>query len=435
MTLLIDAVILALVAGNTLLAFYSPKKAVGLYALSALISPHLRVFGPAVSYEIAAFIPVGFVCFYRSRYRIRPRLEYHLLAVYFIIAVAATVLSVARFGTSVLWIPILGWLRFLFLLVLFNEFVDRETIFKVIAAAITVNLIVAVPQLFVPGALEVSHQLYAKESQAVLDNYLDRGVIPRATGTLGSPVNLGVLSLISFALAFERITRLGYTLRRTFTAVVATSAGILALSKTAILGIPLIFATGTLLKFSTTLFGKIRVSPKRLSTTLGLLSLGGIGLWQLITFLNESGLNIIRYISFLDDPLRAFETRYAGTENTTLDVTMEVVKANWLTGVGFTAPRGEFLGDSTYVLILHAAGIFGAVLVAALYASLGARVLRKNLLMLLVPLFALAATGFALPTLYTLIGAHVISYVVVDSRKSVFEKKIDSRRSSIYKHN
>jgi hypothetical protein len=427
MTLLIDIAILTLVAGNTLLAFYSPKKAVGLYALSALVSPHLRVFGPAVSYEIAAFIPVGFVCFYLSRYRIRPQLEYNLLAVYFIIAVAATVLSVARFGASVLWIPILGWLRFLFLLVLFNEFVDRGTIFKVLAAAITVNLIVATSQLFVPGALEMSHQLYAKESQTVLDKYLEKGLIPRAPGTLGSPVNLGVLSLISFALAFERIMRLGYTLRRIFVAVVATSTGILALSKTAILGIPLIFATGALLKLSGSLVQKISVSLRGLLVTLGLLSLSGIGVWQLITYLSERGLNIIRYIGFLQDPLRAFETRYAGTGNTTLDVTMEVVSANWFTGVGFTAPRGEFLGDSTYVLVLHAAGIFGALLVAALYANLGIRILRKKLLMLLLPLFALGATGFALPTLYTLIGAHVISYVIVGPRKSIFEKRMDAR--------
>jgi hypothetical protein len=433
MTLLIDTAILALVAGNTLLAFYSPKKAVGLYALSALIFPHLRVFGPAVSYEIAAFIPVGFVCFYRSRYRIRPRLEYHLLAVYFIIAVAATVLSVARFGTSVLWIPILGWLRFLFLLVLFNEFVDRETIFKVLAVAITVNVIVAVPQLFVPGALEVSHQLYAKESQTVLDNYMEMGVIPRAPGTLGSPVNLGVLSLISFALAFERIMRSGYTLGRIFAAVVATSAGMLALSKTAILGIPLIFATGALLKFSSSLFQKIHISPKGLFTTLGLFSVGGVGMWQFITYLNESGFNIIRYTIFLQNPFRAFETRYSGTGNTTLDVTMEVVSANWLTGVGFTAPRGEFLGDSTYVLVLHAAGIFGAILVAALYASLGVRILRKNLAMLLVPLFALGATGFALPTLYTLIGVHVIAYIIVDARKSIFENRKAAQRNAIYR--
>jgi hypothetical protein len=424
MSLLIDIAVLVLVVGNSLLAFYRPKQAVGVYAFLALVSPHLRILGPAVSYEIAAFIPVSFICFFISRFKVNNHIEYGVLAAYFIVAISATVLSVIRFGTSVLWIPILGWMRFFFLLVLFNEFVDRETIFKVFAVAIAVNLIVAISQLFVPGALEVTHQLYAKESQAVLDRYLERGLIPRAPGTLGSPVNLGVLSLISFALAYERIMRLGYTLRRILIAVAATSAGILALSKTAILGIPLIFTTGAVLKFLRNLVQKRSLSLRRLSMTLVLLSLGGIGVWQFITYLSERGLNIIRYISFLQDPLRAFETRYTGTGSTTLDATMEVVNANWFTGVGFTAPRGEFLGDSTYVLALHATGIFGAVLLALLYSSLGIRILRQKLIMLLIPLFALGATGFALPTLFTLIGAQVIAYVVVSNDKSVFENKI-----------
>jgi len=407
----VNVLILGLLAGNVLFTFFRPRQGVAFYLLMALVAPHLQLGGTAVSYEILGFLPVGGVAFYRNGFRAELKAEHWLWIVYLILAIAATLLSVMRFGASVRWIAILGWGRAFFLFVLICTLLNRKSIFRVLSAAVVINLVVAAAQLFVSGAIEVTHALYAKESQTVLSRYLERGVIPRAPGTLGSPVNLGSLSLLTFAVAYERILRVGYQRLTTFIALAAVMAGGLAISKTAILGIPLILVMGMVLRFGQKIVSGFRIVPRRLARATTVAAAGGVGIWYLVRVLNEAGFGILYYLGFVLNPLKAFETRYGG-DDAGLNKTIEVAMENWLTGVGFTSPYGEFIGDSTYVLAAHNSGVTSIFIILILYISSTRKGFYYGGASMLLPLAALFMTGVALPTLFKIEGALIIGYVI-----------------------
>jgi hypothetical protein len=338
--------------------------------------------------------------------------EHGLWASYFVLAVVATLLSVSRFGAEVKWLAIFGWGRALFLFVLISTILDRERIFQVLSAAIVINMFVAAAQLFISGAVDVTYALYAKESQTVLAGYLEQGFIPRATGTLGSPVNLGVFALVTFAVACERILCLGYTVRRVAVALSAMITGVLALSKTVVLGIPVVLGVAIVLRLGQTIVRGPRLVPRRMLAFSTVAAAGGVGIWYLVQFLSQAGINILRYIAFLQNPLAALETRYAASEGN-LEATMDVAMENWLTGVGFTAPRGEFVGDSTYVLAFHAVGVWGPLIILCLYSLITYRLVVRGRQTMVLPLVALGMTGLALPTLFDRFGAIIISYALI----------------------
>jgi hypothetical protein len=90
---------------------------------------------------------------------------------------------------------------------------------------------------------------------------------------------------------------------------------------------------------------------------------------------------------------------------------------NWLTGVGFTSPFGEFLGDSTYVVAAHNSGISAVIIISLIYiTSVYKSIIFKSQSMFL-PLSALLMVGFALPTLFKVEGAMIISYVIYKDKK------------------
>lgn len=410
----VNVLILGLLGGNVLLALFRPRRGVAAYVLFALVAPHFHLGGAAISYEIMGFLPVGFAAFYRNGFRAHLKAEHWLWIVYFILAIAATLLSVMRFGSEVKWLFIFGWGRALFLFVLISTMLNRESIFRALSTALIINLIVAAAQLFVPGAVEVTYALYAKESQTVLAGYLERGFIPRATGTLGSPVNLGAFVLLTFAVAYERILRCGYQNLPVLVALASVMTGMLALSKSSILGIPLILILGMVFRFGQKLVRGFRIAPRRLLGATTFATIGGTGVWYLIRMLNEAGFGVLRYLRFVLDPIEAFETRYSGTEATTLHRTIDVVESNWFTGLGFTAPYNEFLGDSTYVLALHTIGVWGVVIILAVYFALAYRSFQRGELTMLLPLVALGMTGFAIPTFFDCLGVIVISYAILN---------------------
>lgn len=416
MTAVVNFLILGTLVGNVLLALFRPRQGVAAYLLLAFVAPHFHLGGTAISYEILGFLPVGGAAFYRNGFRFQLKAEHWLWIGYFVVAAAATLLSVIRFGAGVRWIAMVGWGRAFFLFVLISTVLNREGIFRVLSAAVVFNLVVAAAQLFIPGAIETTHTLYAKESQDVLAQYLERGFIPRAPGTLGSPVNLGALALLTFAVAYERILRRGYSKQSAFIVLASVIAGGLAISKTAILGIPLILALGLALRFGQKLVSGFRIVPRRLVRATTVVAAGGIGVWYMVRALSEAGFSILYYLGFILNPLEAFETRYSG-EGAVLNKTIEVTMENWLTGVGFTSPFGEFLGDSAYITAAHNSGISAVIIILLIYIITVCRNVSFKRKSMLLPLLALLMTGFALPTLFKVEGAILLSYAIYKGKK------------------
>jgi hypothetical protein len=328
MSNIVDAFFISAIVINTLISFKKPEYGVASYLVLSFICPHLRFLGPAIPYEIAAFLPVVFACSYVSKFKFRFRLEYFFFLSYLVFGIFSTCVSVWIHGANVLWIPIAGFIRVLVVLILIREFLSTNTISKLLCVVIFVNMLVALSQVFMEGAIDITYKLYSKEiGGGVLDQYMEEGFIPRATGTLVSPVNLGVISLISFSVSYQRIISGFNSIYDKILLSSSIVTGIVSLSKTSIIGIPIIFITGlgvTLLKFVIR-GGVFNIwSLPKITTAFSVVS---VLAWWLVSYLKDLGFTIIRYLGFILNPLKSFDTRY-GSGSTTLDKTIEVTMDN-----------------------------------------------------------------------------------------------------------
>ncbi len=415
MTTSVNVAVLLILGGNIIFSVFRPRQGTAVYVILAFIAPHLRLGGMAVPYEILAFLPVGLIVLYRKRLRIRIKIEHGLWAVYFTLAIAATLHSTYQYGSGVLWIPIFGWARAFIVFLLTVSVLGRQSILWVLILTITVNFVFAVTQPFLPGILDVTHALYSQESTGPLNRFVERGSITRAVGTFGSPVDLAAVALISFGIAYERILRQEDNKLLVFILVLSASVGVLSLSRTAILGIPLVLVLGIIIQFRQTAVRRFRIIPRRIASTSLYIIFGSSVLWYLVSILRKSRLNISYPLSFFQKPLAAFETRYAAGSSG-LGLTAEVAMENMLTGVGFTTPRGEFLGDSAYVMVFHTAGVWGILITVSLFCLLAYRSISRRETTMLIPLAAIGITGLSTARLFALPGVLVITYILAHER-------------------
>lgn len=411
MMALVNVAVLCALFGNTLLCFFKPRRGLTVYIILSFVSPHLQVGGTPLPYEILAFPSVFFVSFYRKKFQISTRFEHGVWLFYFIISIFATLYSVSIYGSGVRLIAIYGWVRVFMIFLLFSTILNRKKIYHSIFVAVAINLVASVAQMFVPGAIDITHALYSEEYMSVLDRYLEEGGFPRAVGTMGTPVDLGALSLIAFGISYDRLLRLEYNSILFVSILISIFLGIVALSKTSILGIPILLVLGYVVNSSLNFYKIFTFKPQNyLYAIIFTFPLASI-IYYFGYTLVEYGYNLTYYFEFFGDPLRALESRYSGAG--ALGQTIDVAMDNLFTGVGFTAPRGEFLGDSSYVLALHRAGILGVLSVISTYLILFYRLIRKKEMAILIPLAALAITGLATARLFALEGALVITYAIV----------------------
>ncbi len=210
------------------------------------------------------------------------------------------------------------------------------------------NLGTAIFQLFF-GQINIFQNLYSSQTNNVLGIMSRMGGFHRATGLFPSPVNLGVFTLLSFAYFIYR--------KQFYISLLSCSLGILAASKTAIIGIPclsilvLVFISIKKVTTFTTKKSSIRFAIF-LSFTCPILLV-------LIYFLGQSkGVYINYYLKYLIKPFDALHSRYTG-DITFLKITYESIKQHWLIGSGFTFLPRENLGDSMYIFWLKTTGILG----------------------------------------------------------------------------
>jgi len=145
--------------------------------------------------------------------------------------------------------------------------------------------------------------------------------------------------------------------------IIALACGLMNATKTFIIGFPIIMLVTVI--YSVYKKGIRKISRKTLLIlilSIFLLPLFVIIFNSVVNFLQEQGIFIKYYLSFLSNPIEAFTTRYNNSgSNILLTTTYEVIKEYLFTGVGFNSIKGEFLGDSTYVLALHNGGIISLI--------------------------------------------------------------------------
>lgn len=401
----------ALAALNGLLVLRDPRKGVLLYIALALLVPHSAIAGRAITYEILAFPGVVAGAFVAKRRLVSP--TFHLLLLLYLILIAlATLISVFRYDVDVEWVRAFGLIRFLVLLGLFREVLDREGIESVVFAVIGINAVVGLVQLLVPGSVETFFQLYGRESQIVLERYAERGAIPRALGTLESPANLGSLALLGLALGYSQILQ-GRSKLRLWTLIFFSGlAGTLSLTKTFFLGAPAVLVVGAVVRMILHRKTGWRLQLRSLVGKTTLVLVGTTAVVAVGVLLYQRDFAIIWYLEFIFDPARALETRYTSPAGT-LHETLTVVGDNWFTGVGMTTIREEFLGDSTYIRLLHDGGVVAGLVFMLVVIFIAHRSLIYGRPLDLIVLTALLMTGIALPLLFTLTGGLFVIYLIV----------------------
>jgi len=413
---------------NFVVALRKPKAGVWVYLVLIFVLPHAQIAGRSVSYDILGFIPLVASVIFVNRGKVKkPNLLYVITPLYPALMLFSTWISSTFYGFRIEPLLLFGIVRFCFLLYIFIETLSGKYIYYAVLVVVLVNFVACIYQLYNPQeSIDLFYRLYGKETHAVLEGYYEAGSFARPTGTLLSPVNVGVLVIIAYSICIHRIIELGGGIYKYAFYILIIATGVISLTKTALLGIPI-------LTFLALLVNSLTIRPRSISQvgfdtssiygySILIASLSLVS-YSIYNFMEDSGYGyqIAYYISFIFDPLEAFESRYS--ERGQLGETIDVALRYPFFGLGATRAQGEFLGDSTLIRVAHATGISGLLVHMSIYIYMLYSIIRKSEILKILVLSSIFMSGFALFTFYTKYGAIVLSYCILSE---------DSTSSDIY---
>ncbi|MEH7356288.1 hypothetical protein V7150_22500 [Neobacillus drentensis] len=397
--------------------FKNLKKGIIKYIVFALVSPHLNIGDFQISFEIFSFFLVLVVVLIKdsSVFLIYRKYLYrqHLM-IYFIVFILASLLAVIRFGSEIPWISFIAIFRVVCLIYMLQYVMKdspEETIDQIISPILFINLAVSIIQITVPASTRLFYEFYYKTSLTPLEAVLKLGYFDRGYGTFGTPVLLGVFSLLSFAVYFGFFVERKNFKRKYLKLISSIIIGLLALSKTAIIGIPSILVLCCILSF----LGVIKVKNRKvLLLPLIVIPIFGIT----VRLLERQGTAITWYLSFLRNPFKAFETRYDTTSGI-LANTYSTITSNWMLGVGGTPLANDFIGDSMYTGIIYSTGVLGLfIYFSALIISTIKNLKFRNATALLC-FVVICLTGFGAPIQLHIISVPLLAYMFSKSEEVI----------------
>ena len=368
------------------------------YILASLTFPNIHILGKIITYEIFNFPFIFLFGIYWKKVNLNN--NNIILYAYLILLTSSSLISSIFRHIPVGWIAILGVLRFIILFTFMQKCkLTKDNIRNLFASVILINLIVSIIQLTMPSTVDLFYNFYYKDSFPILQSVKKMGFFTRAFGTFGTPVKVGFFSLITISYFLQTYKN---KLTDFLIILLALLLGLAALSKTFIIGFPIILILFTISKFN--------IKRANIFKTTIIIFTFGVVIIYTINYLRNNGFYIDYYLKFIFDPMDAFNTRYgSGSDSGLLSTTFDVIKNNILTGVGTTQVENEFIGDSTYVKILHGTGIIGIILFIlfiALHVDYRKKVLTRNLF-----LIATLLGGLALPVFANIFGAIIFSII------------------------
>lgn len=403
---------------NITLALRKPKSGVWLFLVFSFVLPHTQIVGRAVPYDIMGFVPILICIIFVNKLKIhRPNALYILVPLYPALMIFSTWVSAVFYGFSVEPLLLLGPIRFCVLIYMFVETLDNKSIVSAVFVLTIINFAVCILQLLYPQDLvDIFYNLYGQKTHSVLRGYHEAGIFGRPTGTLLSPVNVGVLVLISYSMLLYNILSGDRKVITVVAIILTVLTGVLSLTKTALLGIPIVTFFGfTLNSMIGASLGVSSVYFKKKYVFYGIgviVLICSIAYYTYTLFMgSEYRHQVTYYLGFILDPFRAFNTRYSGggTLAETIDVTLQYP----FLGLGATRAEGEFLGDSTLIRVAHATGALGITLHSSIYLYITYVLVRSKDILKITVLLAVFLSGFALWIFYTKYGALAISFCIV----------------------
>jgi len=389
------------------------KKGIIFYAVFSMISPHIKLNRVQLSFEIIAFFPLVFILVLKNSkiFAIYSRWKYRqLLWIYIVLLFISSLLSMALYNAKFPIIPLFGYFRGVCMIYILQALYKVQPNFQIdniIAPVLLINFITSVVQLLMPNTVQLFHDLYFKASLTPLNEVLKLGYFNRAYGTFGTPVLLGVFSLLSFALYIGLYIEKEDIKMLRGKILLSGITGVMALSKTAIIGIPGILIVTYLL----IIMGIIRVKNKKIFILPLIISVVGYLVTQILIKLNTT---ILYYIKFLSAPFKALASRYS-TNTGILSETYEVIWNNLIVGVGPIQVGGVFIGDSMYVGILYTTGILGFLIYFGIFTLGMINVIRKRKTVAILCGIAFLLAGLAAPIQLGNISAVFMAYLFADA--------------------
>ncbi|WP_214710811.1 hypothetical protein [Exiguobacterium sp. s55] len=386
------------------------EKSIIYYIIFCLISPNLILGDTTITFEIVAFL------FYIPIVIVKRREIFVLKKVFLfrqlfllipLIAFISSLIAEMKYGSNLNVIALFGYLRIIILIWVLqycNEKLGKDYVLdKILSLVILINIIVSLIQLLNPSSVDLFYNFYFRPSLTPLEEVMYLGYFNRAYGTFGSPVLLGVFSVFAFSFYLVQIAGKKQQKFLISKLLGSTILGLMALSKSAILGIPLLL----LLAYGLMLIGFIKLNNSKF-LILPLVSLPTVLI--IIYVLKQMNTSILWYTNYLTNPLAAFDTRYS-LDSGILISTYSTIKENLVFGVGLTVLNGDFLGDSMYTTILYTIGLVGSMIYVIFFTLSFVISIYNKKIASIIMLVSILLMGFSLPVHLELMTVPFFAYI------------------------
>lgn len=138
--------------------------------------------------------------------------------------------------------------------------ISKDYLEKILLTVICINMVLVIIQIIFPQSVLMFYNFYFKESLVLLKYILKIGRFVRTTGSFGTLVNLGIFSLISFTFFYTKILELDFRKEIIIGLICSIVCGISSLTKTFIIGMPIIIIGYIIVKVLFPLRSKIKIS-------------------------------------------------------------------------------------------------------------------------------------------------------------------------------
>jgi len=313
----------------------------------------------------------------------------------------------ARFVWVLLFLLIMGCL---------DEEKKQSLLTTCVTTLVIMNLFACVIQLTF-GHPEIFYSLYYSDVQTPLKIPLQMGYFLRGYGLFPSPVNLGPFVLTSLAIAL--------IYKKPILILLCGILSAISMSKTAIVGFPLLvfiyFIYKNLFcknaKCRITAYGRFKIAFVLLAIILGM-----TGATLLMIKANPVSKY---YYTVFTNPARVFSSRYdPSSESFIASDTIESIRENFFLGTGYTKIRNEFIGDSTYIVMLKEAGFIGLLIYLLSILMIILYLFKKRNAAVLIP-FSMLANGVGSSAFLSLYDIAVLLIVLLSCQDVPYKRNFN----------
>lgn len=371
------------VAGNVIVLFLimflimnlnrSLEQGIVCYIVCSMLSPHFHISNIQISFEIISFfIVMLFVFLKKSDFLLCLKSKFQICyIVFFLLYISATLIAVIKYDGNASWFSLFGIFRWIIILLLFsNAVVDKQKYYEyILDIVITVNFVVSIIQLLCPGSVSLFYELYYKSSMTPLAGMKELGYFNRAYGTFGTPILLGVISLIAYSFYLGKFLETKEKKQIVVKLLLSLMCCLLSITKTAILGASIV----TMIVLLGGLFQVFQIKLRKLFFAYTAIAVAGC---IVIFFLWHKNFAIGYYLSFIMNPIKSLESRFSPKTGNMAETLKQI--NNLFIGTGGYVEESAFLGDSTYVGLLYSVGFLGTFLYLGVMLTILFRSLKNR---------------------------------------------------------